>query len=44
MADPMLNAAKQLGGQFAEQQKEKVHRFLNCQKLVHIFDTTIIRE
>lgn len=24
VSDPMLNAAKQIGGQFAEQQREKV--------------------
>ena len=28
-SDPMLSAAKQIGGQFAEQQKEKVLFFRN---------------
>ncbi|CAJ55254.1 Protein YIF1 [Caenorhabditis elegans] len=37
MSDPMLNAAKQFGGQFAEQQKEKLTKYLGTFNLKYYF-------
>uniref|UniRef100_A0A8R1HV70 Protein YIF1 n=1 Tax=Caenorhabditis japonica TaxID=281687 RepID=A0A8R1HV70_CAEJA len=37
MSDPMLNAAKQFGGQFAEQQKEKIAKYLGTFNLKYYF-------
>lgn len=37
MNDPMLNAAKQIGGQFAEQQKEKITQYISSFNLKYYF-------
>lgn len=37
MTDPMLSAAKQIGSQFAEQQKEKVVLRQSIQSVVKLF-------
>ncbi|KHJ75462.1 Hrf1 family protein [Oesophagostomum dentatum] len=37
MADPMLQAARQFGGQFAEQQKEKITKYLTGFNLKYYF-------
>lgn len=37
MSDPMLNAAKQFGGQFAEQQKEKIAKYISGFQLKYYF-------
>ncbi|VDD87082.1 unnamed protein product [Enterobius vermicularis] len=37
VSDPMLNAAKQIGGQFAEQQREKLARYLSAFQLKYYF-------
>ncbi|CAI5453068.1 unnamed protein product [Caenorhabditis angaria] len=37
MSDPMLSAAKQFGGQFAEQQKEKLTKYLGTFNLKYYF-------
>lgn len=37
ISEPMLNAAKQIGGQFAEQQKEKLTKYLSAFQLKYYF-------
>ncbi|KAL6741405.1 hypothetical protein Aduo_014663 [Ancylostoma duodenale] len=37
MSDPMLQAAQQFGGQFAEQQKEKITKYLSAFNLKYYF-------
>uniref|UniRef100_A0A1I7XKB0 Protein YIF1 n=1 Tax=Heterorhabditis bacteriophora TaxID=37862 RepID=A0A1I7XKB0_HETBA len=37
MSDPMMKAAQQFGGQFAEQQKEKITKYLNAFNLKYYF-------
>ncbi|VDN52013.1 unnamed protein product [Dracunculus medinensis] len=37
MSDPMFNMARQIGGQFAEQQKEKLSKYLSAFKLKYYF-------
>ncbi|VDM43415.1 unnamed protein product [Toxocara canis] len=37
MSDPMLNAAKQIGGQFAEQQKKKLAMYVSAFQLKYYF-------
>lgn len=37
VSDPMLSAAKQIGGQFAEQQKEKLAKYLSAFQLKYYF-------
>jgi hypothetical protein len=44
MADPLLNTARQIGGQFAEQQKEKISQYLSSFHLKYYFavDTSYV--
>lgn len=37
MSDPMFSAAKQIGGQFAEQQKEKLSQYISSFNLKYYF-------
>uniref|UniRef100_A0A915PXR2 Protein YIF1 n=1 Tax=Setaria digitata TaxID=48799 RepID=A0A915PXR2_9BILA len=37
MSDPMLNAAKQIGGQFASEQKERLTKYLSAFQLKYYF-------
>ncbi|KAK5983050.1 hypothetical protein GCK32_017214, partial [Trichostrongylus colubriformis] len=37
MSDPMMKAAQHFGGQFAEQQKEKISKYLNTFNLKYYF-------